>query len=186
DLAAIVAKATAVSSERYPHGAALAADLRKFIAGQLVSARRYTRRELVARWIRRHRVLIGVGGAALVAIAAISAIAVRSVVRERNVAVHERTQAELRERDLVLLQARASMRSDPTATLAWLARYPLDAPHQDEVQELADEAIGRGVARHVWHAGSVGAGLAFDGGSVISVHKDGELARADLATGVRV
>ena len=106
DLAAIVAKATAPVTERYPHAGLLADDLRKFIAGQLVSARRYTRRQLLARWIRRHRVLVG----ALAVVIAVAIVAARSVIAERNLAVAEREAAEERARDLVLLQARASLR----------------------------------------------------------------------------
>ncbi|HEY5922546.1 MAG TPA: serine/threonine-protein kinase, partial [Kofleriaceae bacterium] len=69
DLAAIVAAATAPLGERYAHAGHLADDLRKYIAGQLVSARRYTRGELLARWLRRNRVYVGAAGVALAVIA---------------------------------------------------------------------------------------------------------------------
>jgi hypothetical protein len=187
DLAAIVAKATTTSGERYPHAGQLADDLRKYIAGQLVSARRYTRRQLFVRWLARNRIFVGVAAAALAVVAVIATVAVRSVVHERNIAIGEREAAEARARELVLLQARASLRADPTATIAWLKQYPIDAPYQDDVLAMVDEAAGRGVARHVWRSTSTPGDVTFtlDGGALAVAHRDGTLVRADLATGAR-
>jgi hypothetical protein len=176
DLAAIVTKATAPRAERYPHAGLLADDLRKLIAGQLVSARRYTRGQLLARWARRNRVLLATASAALVAIGLIAAFAVRSVIHERNTAV-------ARQQELLLAQARSSVRSDPTTALAWLKAYPRDAPHQDEVRELLDQAAGRGVASHVWRDDAVVAEAAFVPGGLIAALRDGTVMRGDLASG---
>ncbi len=187
DLAAIVAKATAPPAERYPHAGPLADDLRKFIAGQLVSARQYTTRELVSRWLRRNRVLVTAVGIAACAVVAIAIVAVASIVHERNLAIAEREQAIARQHELVLMEARASLVTDPTAAIAWLAEYPATAPHQDEVLAMVDEAAARGVARHVWRFASAPNAVEFaaDGRSVISGHGDGELVRGDLATGAQ-
>ena len=58
DLAAIVAKAMAVApSERYPSARELAADLKRFQAGNLVAAHDYSIGQRVERWIRRNRAL---------------------------------------------------------------------------------------------------------------------------------
>lgn len=178
DLVAIIEKATAAPSQRYAHAGLLANDLRKFIAGQLVSARRYTLRQLAARWIRKHRVLVGIAGAALAAVVVVAAIAYVAVV-------HERDHALARADDLILLQARASLRTDPTSAIAWLETYPETSPHQDEVLALADEAAGRGVARHLWQPADTIADLVFadDGRALVMALSDGQLLRGDLDTG---
>jgi hypothetical protein len=187
DLAAIVAKATAPIAERYEHAGQVADDLRKFIAGQLVSARHYTWRELVSRWMRRHRLLLAVACAAAAAVIVTGVVAIRSVIAERNFAIAQRAAAEARELDLVLVQARANLRSDPTATLAWLKQYPAHAPRQDEVLAMVDEAAGRGVARHVWLPASRARDIVFagDAGTVVSGHVDGTLLRSDAGTGIQ-
>lgn len=184
DLAAIIAKATAtLPADRYAHAGQLAGDLRKLIAGQLVSARRYTRRQLVARWLRRYRLLVATAAVALAAIAVTMTVAARSVLRERNAAIEGREVARARADQLILAQAWSSLRSDPTATIAWLKAYPPDAPRQDEVLALADEAAGRGVARQVWHAASSPADAVLTTGALIVAYHDGTLIRGDLATG---
>lgn len=187
DLVAIIAKATATPAERYAHAGRLADDLRKYIAGQLVGARRYTRRQLVVRWLRRNRVFVAGSVVVLAAVAIAAVIAVRSGVRERDRALAAAAAAEVRARELVLLQARASLRADPTAAIAWLKQYPETAPDQDVVLAMVDEAAGRGVARHVWRGASVPVDAAFtaDERALAIAMRDGTLVRADLATGAR-
>ncbi len=179
DLASIVAKAMAPERDRYGHAGELADDLRKFIAGQLVGARTYTARQLFARWVRRNRLAVAVIVAALVAVAVIAIVAVRSVVGERDVAMDERARAEQRARDIVLLEARSHLQTDPTETIAWLKDYPEDAP---ELVAMVDEAAGRGVARHVWPAA---VDATFADGALLVAERTGGLVRADLATGAR-
>jgi eukaryotic-like serine/threonine-protein kinase len=56
ELRAIVGKATAPArSDRYRTAAELADELNRFQTGQLVSAHRYSIRDLAGRWLRRHR-----------------------------------------------------------------------------------------------------------------------------------
>lgn len=58
ELAAIVEKAMARQpAERYPSARELVEDLRRLQTGQLVQSHRYSARELLARWARRHRPL---------------------------------------------------------------------------------------------------------------------------------
>jgi serine/threonine protein kinase/tetratricopeptide (TPR) repeat protein len=96
DLVAIVNKAMATSPEdRYPTAMELAADMRRFETGQLVSAYSYSLRDLVRRFITRHR-------AEVIVAAALSAILVAAVVigfvavrRQARVAEAQRDRAQL-------------------------------------------------------------------------------------------
>ncbi|MFO0873811.1 MAG: serine/threonine-protein kinase [Phycisphaerales bacterium] len=77
DLETIVAKAIAHSPrERYDSAAALAADLRRFVDGRPILARRAPWREVCAKWVRRNRLVstsIGITVAALL-VAAVGAV----------------------------------------------------------------------------------------------------------------
>src|SRR5262249_61089129 len=77
------------SAERYPSARELVEDLRRFQTGQLVKSHRYSARELLARWAKRHRPLL-VATAAFIAIAVVSgAIGIRRIVAERDRANRE-------------------------------------------------------------------------------------------------
>jgi WD40 repeat protein len=154
DLAAIVAKAMAREvDQRYPSAKELAADLRRFTAGQLVGAHRYSPWALVRRWVKQHRPHLGIAAVALVVLVAGGAISVARVLRERAEAVRAEKVAEARRDELLLLQARASLPRDPTATVAWLKQVPLDAAHAGEMRALLVDAESRGIASHVWRPG---------------------------------
>jgi WD40 repeat protein len=142
DLGAIARKAMARRPEdRYPSARELAEDLRRFQTGRLVSAHAYSRRTLVARWLRRWRALVAVSGAALAILAVVGAVSIERVVAERDV-------ARRRANQLLLTQARGTLERDPTEALAWLRTYPADGDDQAELRTLAIEAESRGVARH--------------------------------------
>ena len=94
DLVAIVGRA--MSSEpalRYPTAAELVADLERFEAGQLVGAREYSLRQLVGRWIRRHRAVLTVSAIAIVALIAIGASSIARILRAERIATTERERA---------------------------------------------------------------------------------------------
>jgi WD40 repeat protein len=179
DLATIVRKAMAPRpADRYPTAGELADDLRRFQTGQLVSARRYSRRELLGRWLGRHRVAIGVAAASLLALAAVTTLSLGRVFRERD-------RAEARTGELILAQARLSLDRDPTASAAWLKSYPVTAPGWSTARILADDARYAGVARHVFAAPGDGVvELSFEGdGRHAVLFTDGRLLRWDLLTG---
>src|SRR6185295_15824098 len=70
ELVAIVDKALGFDpGTRYPNAGALGEDVRRFLAGQLVAAHRYTRRQRLWRFVRRHRAPLVVAALALVAVA---------------------------------------------------------------------------------------------------------------------
>ena len=71
DLDAITLKALRAEPEsRYPSAAALAGDLRSWLAGKPVAARRGGRRYRLAKFVRRHRLPVGLAALVLVALAA--------------------------------------------------------------------------------------------------------------------
>src|SRR5262249_11672432 len=75
DLAAIVNKAMALDpSARYPNAQGLADDLRRFLTGQLVVSHTYGARELVRRWVKRHRAAVTVALTALVVMAVVGVL----------------------------------------------------------------------------------------------------------------
>jgi tetratricopeptide (TPR) repeat protein len=94
DLVAIVRKAMEPAPERrYPTARELAEDLRRFQTGQLVSAYRYSTRELLRRFVRRHRGAVLVAAALSVALAVAVAAGFLGVRRQARVAEAQRDRA---------------------------------------------------------------------------------------------
>jgi eukaryotic-like serine/threonine-protein kinase len=167
DLLTIVRKAMARDpAERYPSAKELADDLKRFQTGQLVSAHQYSTVDLARRWLRRNRAAALVGAGALLLVIALGVVSVGRVVKARAVAEAQREeavsqrglaqaaerQAETRAYELTLLQARASLDHDPTASLAWLKQYPVEGPGWREARAIALDAKSRGPAHDVWRA----------------------------------
>jgi WD40 repeat protein len=165
ELVDIVHKAMARRrEERYESARDVAAELKRFSTGQLVSAHRYSLRELVRRWLWRHRVVVATAAAALVLVAGFGAFSVRRVVRERDRADHERNLAlkaesradQAREEEarrvdeLVVAQARAVLDHDPTNAIAWLKRLRPGASRWEEAAPVALDAQRRGIAERVF------------------------------------
>jgi tetratricopeptide (TPR) repeat protein len=95
ELVAIVERAMARDpSARYPTAREIAEDLRKFQTGQLVGAHRYSMRQLLRRWARRHRTAIIAIAAAAAAGIAIGVFALTRVVAANRVAEEQRALAE--------------------------------------------------------------------------------------------
>jgi tetratricopeptide (TPR) repeat protein len=94
DLVAIVEKAMALApADRYPTARELAADLRRFQTGQLVSAHRYSTRELARRFARRHRAALTVAAALSAALVLALGAGFVGVRRQARVAEAERDHA---------------------------------------------------------------------------------------------
>ncbi|MEM9494050.1 MAG: serine/threonine-protein kinase, partial [Myxococcota bacterium] len=99
DLLAIVDKAMARErGERYASAKELAADLRCFQTGQVVSAFEYSAWALLRRWLWRHRGMVLLAVVATALLAALTVVGVTRIIHERDAAwrSHER---------LVFLQA---------------------------------------------------------------------------------
>ncbi len=121
-------------------------------------------------------------------------ISVLRIVRERNAAIAAgehadaaRREATARNEELVLLQARAELSRDPTASLAWLKRYPEAASGWPAAANIAADAWSRGAARSVWNLGVPLGSVAFsrDGRTVGAGGTDGTLALIDVESGER-
>ena len=132
ELVAIVDKALSFDQgTRYADAGALAEDLRRFLAGQLVAAHRYTSAQRLARFARRHRAALVVAAIAAVAVAVMAWIGVARIVSERDAAREAREQAvagrlaaeqargELEARRDALLVTRARGCSTPTRPRRW-------------------------------------------------------------------
>lgn len=84
-------------SGRYQSVAELAADLRRYLAGEAVEAREYSTAERTAIFIRRHRVPAAAAAVAILSLVGGTGLAVRYAVQahhERAVAISERARAE--------------------------------------------------------------------------------------------
>ena len=158
DLVAIVGKAMARDPDaRYITASALAQDLKRFETGQLVGAHRYTVGQLARRWLRRHRVAVGVASAALVAMIALGVISVRQIVEQKRAAEMQRAKAVARRVQLLEEHGRAALLASHWGTaLAYFAGAVEDGrtggargfmiadamrPFEDQV---ADVTIGKG------------------------------------------
>jgi WD40 repeat protein/tRNA A-37 threonylcarbamoyl transferase component Bud32 len=188
DLATIVRTAMAADpAGRYPSAAELSADLARFQTGQLVKAHVYARRTLLLRWVRRHRLPLSLALAFAFLLGGGAAASFRRIMRERDASEAERARAEAHSNALILSQARGTLASDPTSTLAWLKNYPAEGADWIEGRRLLVDADSRGVARHLLsHEGSVSS-IAFspDGRTLATAGSMRNTILWDVATGQR-
>lgn len=161
ELVAIVDKAHAFDpSNRYPDAGALAEDVRRFLAGQLVAAHDYTNWQRLARFARRHRGALSVAALATVAGAVMAWIGVHRIVSERDGATEARAEADAEKRDaldardrlaerhdqLVISQAKGLLDGNPTEAIAVLKQLPSTSKRLDDARAIGQAAITRGVA----------------------------------------
>ena len=146
DLVSIVRTAMARdASRRFPSARELAAELRSFQAGQLVSSHRYSPRELVARFVRRHRLPLLVAAAFLIVLAAVATVSLRDVLQERTIAQRALAEARLSGQYLRLGQARALLATNPTGALDAISALEPGLPGWGEARLIAAEALSLGV-----------------------------------------
>ncbi len=151
ELATIVDKALAFDPhKRYPDAAALAEDLQRFLAGQLVASHRYSRRERFGRFLRKHRVPVTIAAIALFAITIGAVFAIARIVRERDRAEAARQHEEERGDQLLLDRARGLVATDPTTAVALLKQLETPpgrwAKHWQQARAIAAGARVAGVA----------------------------------------
>ena len=157
ELGAIVVKALAADrAERYADASELAADVRRFLAGQLVAAHHYTAGERFVRWIRRHRIAAAVTIVAVIAIAVTAIVAFRSVVVQRDQAQIARDEAqsaralaEARAEELLVDRARSLASTDPTSAVALLRSLPAGSKLWPVAREIVRASVPGGVERRL-------------------------------------
>jgi eukaryotic-like serine/threonine-protein kinase len=126
DLAAIVNKAMALEpSGRYVTAQGLADDLRRYLTGQLVASHAYGTRELLRRWLKRHRGAVTVALAALLVVGVVGAVSVVRIVHARQradeaaaLATAERNNATERLAEMLVELGRAELRAGRPARAA--------------------------------------------------------------------
>ncbi|HEY0992619.1 MAG TPA: serine/threonine-protein kinase, partial [Kofleriaceae bacterium] len=197
DLVAIVGKALAFDAAgRYPDAGALGEDVRRFLAGQLVAAHRYTRRQRLSRFARRHRAPLFVAALAAVAVAALAWVGVARIVAERDLAnlaradaahgreaaERARDEAERRADQLVVEQARGLLDRNPTHAAAALKELPETSPRVGDARAVAQAAVVRGAAWSIpiGDALTVIAELSVDAKFLLQVTRDGVVRVWDL------
>jgi len=161
ELVAIVGKALAFDpAGRYPNAGALGEDVRRFLAGQLVAAHRYTPRQRFARFTRRHRAPLSVAALAMAAVAVLAWVSVHRIVTERDAAdvaraaaadgqraaEKARDDARHRAEQLIVMHARGVVDANPTQAAAVLKDLPDASDRLGEARAVAQAAIARGAA----------------------------------------
>ena len=163
DLDAITHKALRKAPEdRYQSAAAMGEDVRRHLQRLPVSVRSPGTLEQLQRFVRRRPLVAATISGSVFAIAAFAAIVTglwleaRAARRTAEMAQQRtetaRAELEARTNQLVLRQARAVVSRDPTEALAWLATLTERQLDVEAAWAVADEALGRGVARQVWAA----------------------------------
>ncbi len=147
ELVAIVGKAMAADpAHRYEKAGKLAEDLRAFLAGQLVAAHHYTRRQRMFRFARRNRLTLTITAIATVVIAVLAWTNVERVLHERELERDARIAAQHTADTLVVQSARTLLATDPTRALATLRALQPDSTRIGEARAVAESAVTHGVA----------------------------------------
>jgi hypothetical protein len=153
DLRAILAKALAGDrAARYRDAGELAADLRRFVTGNLVGAHEYGALDRIVRFVRRHRAVLAVAAASAVVLAIVATLSIRRVVAERDDANAARALAESRQRDalaaadrLLVQHAQVLADTDPVGAIALLRTLSPSSTRWREAWLAAVAAWSRGV-----------------------------------------
>ena len=166
---------------RYRTAKEMADELHRFSAGQLLRSREYSTRELVARWIARHRAAVLVAAAALLVVAIGGTLSVRAIVRGRDDARFELVLGQLERGRQLLVDGKPSEAAPVLAgTLGELAA---DTPDGVLARRLATRAE-RDVDRHLaTYPSGVRATFSPDGRELAIGRDDGGIDFADSATG---
>jgi WD40 repeat protein/tRNA A-37 threonylcarbamoyl transferase component Bud32 len=189
DLRAIVERAMARDkAARYPTAKEMAEELRRFEAGQLLGSREYTTRELIVRWIRRHRAAVAVAAVAAGVLAIVGVVSVQQIVARESetrsaLAASEAANAAKR---VVLAEAQLErgrqllIDGDPGQALPYLAVALAELPRDPVALRLATIALR---SMHRWIRSYPGTTAAFpaDGRELAIGQVDGSIVVVDPA-----
>ena len=147
ELIAIVEKAMARDpKDRYPSAQEMAAELRDYVDGRLVSSYNYSFNDYVRRALRRHRLAVGVGIVSMALLLCTGVLGYLRIRQEKEAVARKNKALTAEIEENKLSKARYLLDRDPTATLAQLKT--LSAPRAG-APSLAFRAAQLGVARHV-------------------------------------
>lgn len=147
ELVAIVEKAMARRPEdRYPSAQEMAAELRDYVDGRLVSSYSYNFMDYLRRAWERHRLAVAVGAVGLALLAGTGVLSYLQIRQEKEAVARKNAALEVEIEENKLGKARYLLDRDPTATLAQLKT--LSEPRPGAVS-LGFRAAQLGVARHV-------------------------------------
>ena len=183
ELVAITTKALSPKPEdRYANAGELAADVRRFLAGQLVAAHVYTPRERLAKWVRRHRIAVTIGAIAIAITAIVSVISLRQVIHDRDLAEAAEHSSRDRADENLVERARLLLATDPTSSLAALRNLSPGSRHWPAAHAISRAAMRGGIDRRIAvHQGHVRA-LAFSPDGAHLASGSDETIVYDLAT----
>jgi hypothetical protein len=154
EIAAITERALAFDVvDRFPDAASFADELSRYLTGQIVASHRYSLREHLVRWVKRHRAIVAVAVLAMTVVAVVSTIAIRNVIAARERADESARQAEASRakeqrhaQSELLARARAIATTHPTAAIAAIDQLPASSPLQAEADAIFATAISHGGA----------------------------------------
>ncbi len=189
DLRAIVERAMARDkAARYATAKEMAEELRRFEAGQLLGSREYTTRELIVRWIRRHRAAVAVAAVAAGVLAIVGVVSVQQIVAREGearsaLAASEAANAAKR---VVLAEAQLErgrqllLDGDPGQAAPYLAAALVELPRDPVALRLAAIALR---SMHRWIGSYPGTTAAFsaDGRELAIGQVDGSVVVVDPA-----
>lgn len=142
DFASIAVKALSASPvDRYRDAGELAADLRAYVAGVRIGARRYSLRALLGHWLRTHKQIALVAAVFALVLVVMGAIAFREVVAQRDRAKDALGRTEIERDKARMAEARVFLSVDPTTAHELVAN-----PRSAEAALLSARSRGLGVA----------------------------------------
>jgi eukaryotic-like serine/threonine-protein kinase len=142
ELAAVCERAMARNPEdRYPSARELSNEIQAYISGGLVGAYQYSAREIIKRFVKKHRRVLMTAAIAAVLLAVLGVFSVIQIRQERDVAIQQRDRAEaaeteaVKQKDIaVTAEQRAVIARDEARENLYFANVQLSQRYIEEVQ----------------------------------------------------
>jgi WD40 repeat protein len=180
ELVAVVEKAMARDpAARFATARELAAELERFLTGQLTRTHQYTLAELVRKFVRRHRTGVATVALAMLALGVGSVVAARRIARERDLATASERATALALADSEA--ARASLLAETPSSRLDALELALDA--SDRAPQGLFDVVAAGPALVSLGPTVAGAWFAPDGGRFATTDGKHTIAIRDARTG---